>query len=83
MKKSNASAESVASFDSRLITLETKYQSVAKRAALDSRRDPETGQSLRVHAPETKADIRRRLGLVGSNAARVAHSIHAQGGLRK
>jgi len=69
----------------RVKEIEMRYQSVAKRYALESRRDPETGKAAPAvpAKAETKEDVRRRLGLVGANAARVAHSIHAQGGLRR
>lgn len=76
-----ASAQSVESFDSRMKALEERYASVSKREHLNARRDPVTGRSVR--AVETKEDVRRRLGLVGANAARVAHSIHTSGGLAK
>jgi uncharacterized protein YoxC len=84
-KRLKLSAESVESFNSRITELETKWEGLAKRTHLNARRDPETGKSMRVHPPkvETKEDVRRRLGLVGSNAARVAHAIHATGGIRQ
>lgn len=81
-KASKQWAASVASFDSRMKTLEERYGSVAKREALAARRDPVTGKSTRV-GPESKDDLRKRLGLVGSNAARVAHQIHSTGGIKQ
>lgn len=77
-----ASAQSTESFDSRVRTLEERWANVSKREHLNARRDPVTGKSLKVHA-ESKEDVRRRLGLVGANAARVAHAIHTTGGLAK
>lgn len=82
MKASRASAASVVSFDSRVKTLEERWESTAKRVHLNARRDPVTGKSLSTK-PETKEDVRRRLGLVGANAARVAHAIHSTGGLKQ
>jgi len=76
-----ASAASVESFDSRMRTLEERYGSISKREHLNARRDPSTGRSVR--AVESKEDVRRKLGLVGANAARVAHEIHSRGGLQQ
>lgn len=80
-KRSIEVIELVESFESRMSTLEARYESVAKRAHLNARRDPATGLSVR-QAPkvETKDDLKRRLGLVGANAARAAHLIHSSGG---
>lgn len=80
-KASRRSAELAESFDSRIKTLEERWQNVAKREHLNARRDPVSGRSMRTTS-ESKDDVKKRLGLVGSNAARVAHTIHAQGGLR-
>lgn len=80
--RAKAWAQSVESFESRMKTLEERYESVAKRASLNSRRDPVTGRSMRT-TPETRDDVRKRLGLVGANAARVAHEIHLTGGLKQ
>ena len=74
---------SAESFESRLKTLEERYQSVAKREHLNARRDPVTGRSTSTKEPETKDVIRKRLGLVGAGAARAAFDIHARGGIRQ
>ncbi len=79
-----ASAESAADLNSRLDRLEQLQGRLSKKVHLDLRRDPETGRSARIEAPqnETKEATRRRLGLIGSNAAKVAHDIHSRGGLQ-
>jgi hypothetical protein len=73
---------SVESFESRMKALEERYASVAKRENLNARRDPVTGRSART-GPESKAEARLRLGLIGANAARAAHTIHLSGGLKQ
>lgn len=81
-KRWTASAASVESFESRLKTLEERYGSVAKREHLNARRDPVTGRSL-PKEPETKDQLRNKLGLVGAGAARAAFEIHSRGGLKQ
>lgn len=81
VKASRQSAASVESFDSRMKTLEERYASVAKREHLNARRDPVSGRSMRTTS-ESKDELKKRLGLIGANAARVAHTIHLQGGIR-
>jgi len=75
------------SFQSNLTRLEKRQVSLEKRTYLDERRDPETGQSRekRTYVEDTeawKSKARRDLGLIGPNAARMAQSIHQNGGVK-
>jgi len=52
------------------------------RSRVGMREVREKGEAMREQAPATKADWRRKLGLVGAGAQGAAHQIHQSGGLR-
>lgn len=76
----------VQSFESRIAHCEARIASAAKAMHLEARRDPETGRSTKVKRDafaesDWKVEARKKLGLNGPDAARVAQRIHQNGGI--